>query len=66
MHFRIKDTRTFIMLIRNVNYLVQIIFVAAIATSIKTSGDKDVLTPIKLLELGAHVTNINQEEKNGA
>ena len=52
------------MLIRNVYYLVQIIFVAAI-TSIKASGDKNVLTPIKLLELGAHVTSINQEEKNG-
>ena len=44
------------MLIRNVYYLVQIIFVAAIATSIKASGDKNVLTPIKLLESGAHVT----------
>ena len=44
------------MLIRNVYYLVQIIFVAAIATSIKASGDKNVLTPIKLLESNAHVT----------
>ena len=52
------------MLIRNIYYLVQIIFVAAIATSIKASGDKNVLTPIKLLESGAHVTSINQEEKN--
>ena len=55
-----------LMLIRNVYYLVQIIFVAAIAASIKASGDKNVLTPIKLLESGAHVTSINQEEKNGA
>ena len=56
------------MLTRNVYYLVQIIFVAAIATSIKASGDKNVLTLIKLLESGAHVTsiNINEEEKNGA
>ena len=54
------------MLIRNVYYLVQIIFVVAIATSIKASGDKNVLTHIKLLELGEHVTSINQEEKNGA
>ena len=54
------------MLIRNVYYLVQIIFVATITTSIKASGDKNVLTSIKLLELGAHVTSINQEEKNGA
>ena len=54
------------MLIRNVYYLVQIIFVAAITASIKTSGDKNMLTPIKLLELGAHMTSINQEEKNGA
>ena len=52
---------------RNVYYLVQIIFVAVIAASIKASGDKNVLTPIKLLEsAGAHVTSINQEEKNGA
>ena len=55
-----------LMLIRNVYYLVQIIFVAAIAASIKASGDKNVLTPIKLLESGEHVTNIDQEEKNGA
>ena len=55
-----------LMLIRNIYYLVQIIFVAAIAASIKASGDKNVLTPIKLLEPGAHVTSINQEEKNGA
>ena len=54
------------MLIRNVYYLVQIIFVAAIAASIKASGDKNVLTSIKLLESGAHVTSINQKEKNGA
>ena len=55
------------MLIRNVYYLVQIIFVAAIAASIKASGDKNVLTTIKLLESGAYVTSIiNQEEKNGA
>ena len=53
------------MLIQNVYYLVQIIFVAAIAASIKASGDKNVLTPIKLLESGTHVTSINQEEKNG-
>ena len=46
------------MLIRNVYYPVQIIFVAAIAASIKASGDKNVLTPIKLLESGAHVTSI--------
>ena len=52
-----------LMLIRNVYYLVQIIFVAAIAASMKVSGDKNVLTP---LESGAHVTSINQEEKNGA
>ena len=51
-----------LMLIRNVYYLVQIIFVAAIAASIKASGDKNVLTPIKLLESAAHVTSINQEE----
>ena len=51
------------MLIRNIYYLVQIIFVAAIATSIKASGDKNVLTPIKLLESGAHVTSTNQEER---
>ena len=50
-----------LMLIPNVYYLVQIIFVAAIAASIKASGDKNVLTPIKLLESGAHVTSINQE-----
>ena len=55
-----------LMLIRNVYYLVQIIFVAPIAASIKASGDKNVLTHIKLLELGAHVTSINQAEKNGA
>ena len=55
-----------LMLIRNVYYLAQIIFVAAIATSIKASGDKNVLTPIKLLESGAYMTSINQEEKNGA
>ena len=55
-----------LMLIRNVYYLVQIIFVAAIATSIKVSSDKNVLTSIKLLESGVHVTRINQEEKNGA
>ena len=55
-----------LMLIRNVYYLVQIIFVAAIAASIKASGDKNVLTPIKLLESGTHMTSINQEEKNGA
>ena len=55
-----------LMLIRNVYYLVQIIFVAAIPISIKASGDKNVLTPIKLLESGVHVTSINQEEKNGA
>ena len=54
------------MLIRNVYYLVQIIFVAAIAASIKASGDKKRVNPIKLLELGAHVTSINQEEKNDA
>ena len=54
------------MLIRKVYYLVQIIFVAGIAVSIKASGDKNVLAPIKLLELGADVTSINQEEKNGA
>ena len=54
------------MLIRNIYYLVQIIFIVAIATSIKASGDKNVLTPIKLLELGAHLTSINQEKKNGA
>ena len=51
-----------LMLIRNV-YLVQIIFVAVIAA---VSGDKNVLTAIKLLESGAHVTSISQEEKNGA
>ena len=51
------------MLIRNVYYLVQIIFVAAIAASIKASGDKNVLTPVKLLESGAHVTSINSEER---
>ena len=28
--------------------------------------DKNVLTPAKLLESGAQVTSINQEEKNGA
>ena len=55
-----------LMLIRNIYYLVQIIFVAAIAASVKVSGDKNVLTPIKLLESGAHVTSINQEKKNGA
>ena len=60
----LRDLR--LILIRNVYYLVQIIFVAAIAASIKASGDKNVLTPIKLLELGAHVTSINQEERNGA
>ena len=54
-----------LMLIRDVYYLVQIIFVAAIAASIKASGDKNVLTPIKLLESGAHVISINQEERNG-
>ena len=54
------------MLIRNVYYLVQIIFVVAIAASIKASGAKNMLTPIKLLESGAHMTSINQEEKNGA
>ena len=53
------------MLIRNVYYLAQIIFVAAIAALIKAPGDKNVLTPIKLLESGAHVTSIKQEEKNG-
>ena len=60
------DLRLRLMLIRNVYYLVQIIFVAAIAISIKVCGDKNVLTPIKLLESGAHVTSINQEEMNGA
>ena len=48
------------MVIRNVYYLVQILFVAAIAASINVSGDKNVLTPIKLLESGVHVTNINR------
>ena len=48
------------MLIRNVYHLVQITFVAAIAASTKASGNKNVLTPIKLLESGAHVTSINQ------
>ena len=51
------------MLIRNVYYLVQIIFVAAIAASIKAASDKNVLTPVRLLESGAHVTSINQEER---
>ena len=64
MHSYLRDLR--LMLIRNIYYLVQIIFVAAIAASIKASGDKNVLTPIKLLESGAHMTSINQEEKNGA
>ena len=54
------------MIIRNVYHLVQIIFIAAIAASIMVSGDKNMLIPIKLLESGAHVTSINQEEKNGA
>ena len=54
------------MLIRNVYHLVQIILAAAIAALIKASGDKNMLTPIKLLESGAHVTSINQEEKNDA
>ena len=64
MHTYLGDLR--LMLIRSVYYLVQIIFVATITASIKASGDKNVLTPIKLLESGAHVTSINQEEKNGA
>ena len=51
------------MLIRNVYYLVQIIFVAAIAASIKASGDKSMLTPIKLLESGAHVTSITKRKR---
>ena len=54
------------MLIRNVYYLVQIILIAAIAALIKASGDKNMLTLIKLLESGAYETSINQEEKNGA
>ena len=54
------------MLIQNVYYLFQIILIAAIAASIKASSDKNVLTPIKLLESGAHVTSISQEENNGA
>ena len=49
------------MLIRNVYYLVQIIFVAAIAALMKVSGDKNVLTPIKLLESGAHVTSTKRK-----
>ena len=51
------------MLIRNVYYLVQIIFIAAIAASIKVSGEKNVLIPIKLLKLGAHVTSINKRKR---
>ena len=51
------------MLIRNVYYLVQIIFVAAIAASIKASGDKNVLTPVKLLESGAHVTSMTNRKR---
>ena len=60
-HAYLGDLRQ--MLIRNIYYLVQIIFVAAIAASIKAPGDKNVLTPIKLLGLGAHVISINQRKR---
>ena len=46
------------MLTLNIYYLIPTIFVAAITAQIKASGDKHVVSHIKLLELDMHVINI--------